>query len=94
MILWDFLSNVDELNYGACNEVWMNMFEFLDRNDDATRSTSFVNYNVYTKLKINCKLIFHIVYAMIEFFMETKVRDDIGDNYNDKFDLREVMQKN
>ena len=48
VILGDFISDMDELNDGVSNGVWVNMFEFFDKSDQAKKlfeKYKFVNYH-------------------------------------------------
>ena len=49
VILRDFISEMNELNFEMFNQEQMNMFEFFDKNDQAKKpfkNRNFINYHV------------------------------------------------
>ena len=81
LILEEFIIDMDELNYEALDEEWVDMFEFFYKSDQSKKL--FKKYKfcplspVKIKLKIHCKLVFYIVYIATKFFMDIQTCNDI-----------------
>ena len=83
LVLGDFISDMDELNYGALDGIWVNMFDCFGKSDQVKKLFDKYKFrplpHVKMKLKIYCKLVLNVVYTVIEFFIEI-THDSIGDD--------------
>ena len=69
-VILDFLDVMDELSNRIAIKGWVNMFEFFDKRVHAKKLFEKYKFcplsHVMMKSKINCKLVFHIIYTAIE----------------------------
>ncbi|XP_027166833.1 MDIS1-interacting receptor like kinase 2-like [Coffea eugenioides] len=77
-------SDMDELNYGALDGVWVNMFDFFDKSDQAKKLFEKYKFrplpHMKMKLKTNYKLGLNVGYIVTKLFMEIQAHDGIRDN--------------
>ena len=63
----DFISDIDELNYGVSNENWVDIVEFFDKVDQAKKLFEKYKFRSLSRVKMKLitgnKLEFHVKYT-------------------------------
>ena len=82
LVLGDFISDIDELNYGVSNKKWVDIVEFFDKADQAKKLFEKYKFRSLSRVKMklitNNKIKLHVSYVAIEICKEIVTRDGTG----------------